>query len=304
MDLVPTALFVQLDSTKQPFIRKDTVYYNSMTYMEWNSEKPLFKSSKIRWALSHLIDRDQIVKNILKGVAIPLNGVINFTQPHYDASQKPITFDPELAKKMLTEEGWVDSDGDGILDKVVNGKRMQFRFTMNIYTGSDVIRQAALVIAEQMRKVGIQVDVSSTEWTVWIENNRQHNYDVSIANIGGNSTEDDPYELWHSSQARNKGQNVTSFINSEVDQILEQNRVEFDFAKRDILMKRFQKILYDELPITPLFSTPARLARIDRFDNVEFYRQRPCVNVPYWTVRGSGVVAKVGAPSTIKALHQ
>ncbi|HET9136298.1 MAG TPA: hypothetical protein VFO76_06670, partial [Candidatus Kapabacteria bacterium] len=163
----------------------------------------------------------------------------------------------------------------------------------------DIVKQSALVISEAMRKVGITVDVSSTEWSVWINNNLTHNYDCAIANMLGNATEDDPYALWHSSQAKNKGQNVYSFVNAEADAILEQNRIEFDINKRDSLMKRFQQIVYDEMPITPLYSAPLRIARVDRFDNVEFYRQRPGFNVPFWVVRGSGVKPRVGAPSTL-----
>ncbi len=303
MDIVPAPLYAQLDSTKQPFIRKDTVYYNSRSFIEWNSERALFKNKKIRWALSHLINRDQIVKEIFKGLARPVNGVINFTQPHYDATLKPIEFNPDLAKKMLAEEGWTDSDNDGVLDKVIDGKKTPFKFTFNLYTGSDVVKQTALVISEQMRKVGIQAEVSTVEWSVWINNNRTHNFDVAIANIGGNATEDDPYELWHSSQAKNKGQNVTSFINPEVDQILEQNRVEFDFNKRDVLMKKFQQIMYEELPITPLFSTPLRIAKLDRYENVEYYAQRPGFNVPFWIVKGSGMKAKPNSPSTVSKLQ-
>ncbi len=298
IDLVPSPLFVQLDSAKQPFIKKDTVYYNSRTYVEWNNERPLFKSKKVRWALSHLIDRDRIVKDILKGLARPNNGVINFTQPHY-ANLPPIEFSPDKAKALLAEEGWTDSDGDGVLDKVINGKKTPFQFTFSIPSASDVAKQMALVIAEQMRKVGIKAEVSTAEWSVWVNNNRLHNYDAAIANIGGNAVEDDPYEMWHSSQAKNKGQNVTGFMNPEVDAILTQNRTEFDFNRRDSLMKRFQQIMYDEMPITPLYSAPVRLARLDRYDNVEFFRQRPCISVATWVVKGSGVKAKPGAPSTM-----
>src|SRR5205085_11619992 len=144
-----------------------------------------------------------------------------------------------LAKTMLAEEGWSDSDGDGVLDKVIDGKRTPFRFIISVYAGSDVVKQSALVIAEQMRKVGIQVDVTTVEWSVWIENSRTHNFDAEIAGIGGNASEDDPYEDFHSSQAKNKGQNVYSFINAEADKIIEQYRVEFDYTKRHELMKRF-----------------------------------------------------------------
>jgi peptide/nickel transport system substrate-binding protein len=298
MDLVPAALYNQLDSTKQPFIKKDTFYYNNRSYISWNAERPLFQSKKVRWALSHLIDRDKIIKEIFKGLVKANNSAINFTQPHFDATLKPIEFNPDLAKSMLAEEGWTAGD-DGILFKMIDGKKTPFHFIFSVYAGSDVVKQTALVIAEQMRKVGIQVDVTTTEWSVWIENSRTHDYDAELANIGGNADEDDPYELFHSSQAKNKGQNVYSFINPEADKLIEQFRVEFDYNKRDSLMKRFQQIVYDEMPVTPLWCQAARFAFIDRYDNVEYIRQRPCVNIPFWIVRGSGVKPVIGSPSTL-----
>jgi peptide/nickel transport system substrate-binding protein len=300
MDRVPAAQWSTIDSVKNPYIRKDTVYFNNRSYVEWNGERPIFKSKKTRWALSHLINRDVIIRDIFKGMALPVNSSVNFTQPFYDASLPNIDFSIEKAKALLTEDGWSDTDGDGILDKVIDGKKTPFKFTFSIYTGSDVIKNTALVIAEQMRKAGIQAEVNTTEWSVWINNNRLHNYDAAIANIAGNATEDDPYQLWHSSQAKNKGQNVYSFINAEADQIMEQYRLEFDPAKRAELSKRLQRIIYDEMPITPLFCTPLRIAITDRFDNVEFIRQRPCVEPRWWVVRGSGITAKQGAPSTLK----
>ena len=298
MDLVPAALYPQLDSVKYPYIKRDTVYYNNRTYVSWNAEHPMFKSKKVRWALSHLIDRDKIIKEIYKGLVRANNSPINFTQAHCDLSLKPIVFNPDLAKSMLAEEGWTDHDGDGILDKVIDGKSTPLHFTISVYAGSDVVKQTALVISEEMRKAGIQVEVTTIEWSVWIENSRTHNYDAEIANIGGNADEDDPYEMFHSSQAKNKGQNVYSFINPEADKLIEQFRTEFDYNKRHDLMKTFQQIVYDEMPITPLWCQPARLARIDRFDNVEFIAQRPCVNIPWWVIRGTGIKPKAGSPST------
>jgi peptide/nickel transport system substrate-binding protein len=149
-----------------------------------------------------------------------------------------------------------------------------------------------------MRKAGIKAEITSLEWSLWVENTRTHKFDAAISNMGGNASEDDPYQLFHSSQAKNKGSNTYSFINAEVDRLLEMNRVEFDKSKREQYMKRFQQIVYEERPITFLWSSPARIARLDRFDNVEYFTQRPCLNAPYWIVRGSGMKAKPDAPST------
>src|SRR5262249_7536121 len=158
-----------------------------------------------------------------------------FTQPHYDASLPPIEYNPEKGKAMLAEDGWKTGE-DGVLYKVIDGEKTPLSFTIATYSGSEQQKQMALVISEQLRKAGIQVNITSKEWSVWINECREHNYDAAVATLLGNASEDDPYELWHSSQAKGKGQNVYSFINPEADSILEVNRVEFDVNKRDILI--------------------------------------------------------------------
>jgi peptide/nickel transport system substrate-binding protein len=303
MDNVPSPLFVQLDTAKQPFIKKDTVYYNSRVFIEWNGKHQIFSDKRVRWAMAYLVNREVIIKEVMKGLARPVNSPINFTQPFHDASLQTIPFDPEKSKQLLAEAGWSDSDGDGILDKTINGKKVPFEFTFMNNSGSDIIKQITLILSEQMKKVGIRANITSVEWSLWIENTRSQKYDAAIANMLGNASEDDPYQLWHSSQAKNKGSNVYSFINAEADKLLEMNRIEFDKAKRGEYMKRFQQIVYDEQPITFLWSSPLRLAYLDRFDNVEFFSQRPCFNLPFWIVRGSGVKALPNAPSTVKILQ-
>lgn len=298
LDIVPSPLFVQIDTVKSPFIKKDTVYYNSRTFIQWNAERPLFSDKRVRQALSHLVNRDQIIKEVMKGLARPVNSPINFTQPFHDASLPTVAYDIDKAKQLLTEAGWSDSDGDGVLDKMINGKKTPFAFYFMNPSGNKVTEQIALVVSESMRKVGINADITALEWSLWVENTRTHKFDAAISNMGGNASEDDPYQLFHSSQAKNKGSNTYSFINAEADKLLEMNRVEFDKSKREQYMKRFQQIVYDERPITFLWSSPARIARLDRFDNVEYFTQRPCLNVPYWIVRGSGAKAKPEAPST------
>jgi peptide/nickel transport system substrate-binding protein len=299
IDNISGAVFASIDTAKHPFIQKDTVYYNAKSFIQWNNESPIFSDKRVRWAMGHLIDRDLLIKEISKGLARANNSVINFTQPFHDASLPAIKFDPTLAKAMLAEAGWTDSDGDGILDKVINGRKTPFEFTFMNISGNEAVKQATLVISEQMKKVGIKADLASFEWSIWVENTRTHKFDAALSNTGGNASEDDPFQQWHSSQAKNKGFNTFSFKNAEADKLLEMNRVEFDKAKRAEYMKRFQQIVYDEQPVTFLWSTPARIVHLKRFGNVRYVAQRPCFDLHYWIVKGSGIVPKQGSPSTV-----
>jgi peptide/nickel transport system substrate-binding protein len=81
--------------------------------------------------------------------------------------------------------------------------------------------------------------------------------------------EPDEYQVWHSSQAANKGSNAISYKNLRVDKILEDYRREFDPKKRVEMYKEFQRIVNDEQPYTFLFSRKSVSAVDRRFHGVE-----------------------------------
>lgn len=280
--------YINLEPAKYQ-LRKDTVYFNVITFIAWNNKRPLFQDKRVRKALTALIDRELIIKQIMKDLAKPVDGPVPFTQPNWNPNVKQIGYNVEEAKRLLAEAGWSDTDGDGILDKMLNGKRTPFKFVFQTNAGNDTRKQILLILAEQLRKVGIVAEVSALEWSVYLENTQTHNYDAAYGGWTGNATEDDIYQLWHSSQSKNKGSNWYSFINAEADKLMEDIRVEFDKTKRYQMHYRLQELITDEQPVSFLFATPQRIGMVDRFDNVEFFRGRPCFDPRYFMVRGSGV---------------
>ncbi len=82
--------------------------------------------------------------------------------PAYDTSIKPWPFNPAQARQLLEEEGWIDTDGDGIRDKLVNGKREPFRFKLYYYVKSLTTKVIAEYIATALREVGIDSQISES----------------------------------------------------------------------------------------------------------------------------------------------
>ncbi|HET9136299.1 MAG TPA: ABC transporter substrate-binding protein [Candidatus Kapabacteria bacterium] len=301
--LKPDQYVNQMDTTKQPFLSKAILFYNAYTFIGWNNLNPLFSDKKVRRALTMLVDRPKIIHSIMKDITKPNDGPIMWTQPNYDSTIHQVGYNPDEAKKLLKEAGWEDTDGDGILDKVINGKKTPFKFVFQVNAGNEVRKQVLLVIAEELRKAGIDANVTTFEWSVFLENTRNHNYDAAYGAWAGNASEDDIYQLWHSSQSKNKGSNWVSFRNDEADQIMADTRTEFDKTKRYAMAKRLQEIFQEENPVTFLFAGPNYMGYQKRFDNVEFYHQRPCFDLRYWSIKGSGVSPKAGSPSTIKMVQ-
>lgn len=110
-------------------LEKALVIEPSYNYIAWNNTSPLFSDSKVRWALSHAIDRQSIIDKIVFGMGNTIESHIFQKSKYLNTDLPKINYDPEKARKLLAEAGWKDTDGDGILDKVINGKKTDFRFT-------------------------------------------------------------------------------------------------------------------------------------------------------------------------------
>ena len=106
---------------------------------------------------------------------------------------------------------------------------------------------------DELRKHGIAVDVRALDWTIFLDDVRNHKFDAMILGWGMNVNEPDAYQVWHSSQAANRGSNHISYQNARVDAILEEYRRTFDAEKRIELYREFQRILNVEQPYTFLF---------------------------------------------------
>ena len=109
------------------------------------------------------------------------------------------------------------------------------------------------------------------DWTIFLNDVKNHQFDAVVLGWQMSTTEPDAYQVWHSSQAANKGSNAISYKNPRVDQILEVYRREFDEKKRIQLYKEFQEILNEEQPYTFLYVSKRVSAVQRRFEGVEVF---------------------------------
>ena len=245
-----------------------TPYYS---YIGWNNDHPIFKDKRVRQALSYLTDRRQILKTILFDLGELVDGPIYFFRPEYDKTLYSYPYDPKKAMELLAQAGWKDTDGDGILDKVIDGKRTPFRFEFKSPSGASTGKSVVLVLQDELKRHGIVATIREIDWTIFLDDVKNHRFDVVVMAWGMSASEPDEYQVWHSSQAANKGSNHISYKNGRVDKILEDYRREFDPKKRIELYKEFQKILNQEQPYTFLFARKFVSAVQRRFRGTEVY---------------------------------
>jgi len=251
--------------------RKYEYYSPSYTYLGWNNEHPIFRDKKIRQAMTYFTNRSLIVKSVLFGLGAVVDSHIYLFRPEYDKSLVGYPFDPQKAIALLAEAGWKDTDGDGVLDKVIDGKRIPLKFEIKVNSGNALRKSVALVLLDELKKHGIAASVREIDWTIFLNDVKNHQFDAVVLGWGMPTDEPDAYQVWHSSQAANKGSNAISYKNARVDEILETYRREFDPQKRVEMYKEFQQILHEEQPYTFLFVRKQISVVHRRFQDVEIF---------------------------------
>jgi peptide/nickel transport system substrate-binding protein len=244
-------------------------YGSSYSYIGWNNAHPIFRDKRVRQAMTYFTNRQQMVKTILFGLGQVVDGPIYFFRPEYDKGLYSYPYDPKKALALLNEAGWKDTDGDGVLDKIIDGKKVPLRFEIKVNSGNDVRKSVALVLQDELKKHGVAATVRELDWTIFLDDVKNHKFDAVILGWVMPVREPDEYQVWHSSQAANKGSNAISYKNPRVDKILEDYRREFDPKKRIEMYKEFQRIVNDEQPYTFLFSRKSVSAVNRRFHGVE-----------------------------------
>jgi peptide/nickel transport system substrate-binding protein len=239
------------------------------SYIGWNNNHLIFRDKRVRKAMTYFTNRKQLIKSVLFGLGEVVESPIYFFRPEYDKNLPSYPFDPKKGLELLKESGWSDTDGDGVLDKVIDGKKVPLRFEILVNSGNPTRKSVALTLQDELRKYGIVASVRELDWTILLDDVQNHKFDAVILGWSMSVTEQDNYQLWHSSQAANKGSNFISYKNARVDQILEQYRREFNAQKRIELYQEFQRILSDEQPYTFLFVNKAVAAVQRRFQGVE-----------------------------------
>lgn len=280
-----------LRQTKSKRFRKNyqkLLYFSpGFTYIGWNNAHPIFRDKRVRKAMTYLTNRKQLVKTILFGFGQVIDSPIYRFRPEYDETLASYPYDPEKALGLLREAGWKDTDGDGVLDKVIDGKSTPFRFEIKFNSGNTIRKSVVLTLQDELKRHGISVTVRQLDWTIFLDDVRNHKFDAMVLGWAMSVRDPDSFQVWHSSQAENKGSNMISYKNARVDKILEEYRREFDPKKRIELYREFQRILHDEQPYTFLFMGKSISAVHRRLRGVEVLPIGGLRPLEWWVPRSS-----------------
>ncbi|PLX81299.1 MAG: peptide-binding protein [Desulfuromonas sp.] len=235
------------------------------TYLGYNQRRPMFQDKRVRQALTHAINKQELVDGVLLGLGQEANGPYKPGTWPFNETVKRYPHDPQKAKKLLADAGWEDHDGDGILDK--DGKPLAFTIVTN--QGNEQRIKCGEILQQRFREIGVVVKLRVIEWASFLkEFINPGDFDATI--LGWTVPSDpDSYNVWHSSKTGVGQLNFINFKNPEVDELLEKGRRTLDQAKRKQYYDRFQEILAEEQPYTFLYVPDSLPVVAKRFHGIE-----------------------------------
>jgi peptide/nickel transport system substrate-binding protein/microcin C transport system substrate-binding protein len=213
-------------------------------FIGWNLRHPILKDKQVRKALYHLVNRPLMIEKFEYNYTTPAVGPVYPSSPYASKKLKPVEFNPKKALAMLKAAGWSDTDGDNILDKVIDGKKTKFAIT--ILEPWDGFLKYLTVFKEDAKKIGIIIDIKVIEWNSFIKLIDERKFDA-IRMAWSASFDWDPKQIWHSSSIEG-GSNFIGFNNPEVDRLIDEARNIEEREERIKRLNKVEQIIVDEAP--------------------------------------------------------
>lgn len=222
-----------------PVLSKElTTFPNFGTYYTiFQTRKPPFDSKKLRLAIAHAIDREAICNIVLGGAATPAYGMLPKGFPGYQVDRiKPYqTFDPALAKKLLTEAGYPNGRGLQTLELWVRG------------TPPSPDEWNVVVAIQEMLKEHLNINVKLKQQTINVFNDFMVKHEIPWGFLWFNTDYPDPSDMisipWRSQLA---GSGRQDWKNEAFDRLVDQAAREFDETGRITMYQQSEEILARE----------------------------------------------------------
>ena len=233
-----------------------------------NMTSPVIQDDAVRKAIAMGINKEGFVKTLLDGHGVPANGAFpdgfsTFGGEHV----KTETYDPEGAKAVLEEAGWVDSDGDGIREK--DGTKLTIRWLT--YPSRQELPLLAESVQASLKEIGMDVDINCTA------NRREFLADMSSFDIYASALvtapSGDPQYFFTTSCVPGMSYNFGAYDNPEVTALIEELSKEFDTAKRGEMAVKLQQMILDDNAY--VFCSFLQMNMISK-ENVKNYTAHAC----------------------------
>lgn len=260
--MMPAGEFARLQQSAAD--RARLRFYTTPSYefltSTFNVRQPALRDRRTRQALSYLFDVHGLVKAVEKGNAYPTASLISpAIKPYYNDSLPLPTYNQAQAVQLLQQAGWQRQSPDGHWVQL-NGQAAPLRLQLSISyrAGEPAFETVALQFRSAAAAVGIPVELRPLEATLLSQQLRAGATDIALRYIAGNPFSYDFTSFLHS-EGFGAG-NFTGFSTPASDQLIKEIAQADRTEEKARLLRRFQRLLYQERPLLVLYYVQYRTA--------------------------------------------
>lgn len=211
----------------------------SISYIGFNTKTPPFDDPKVRQAFAMAIDREQIVRVVLKGMLPLANSIMMPGLPGYNANAQGPKFDPERAKQLIAESKYKTPAGLG-----------QIRFS-EVGAGASAGLDTQVIVEQWKQNLGVDVNIAQSESASFFDDLDRGRFQLFA--IGWIMDYPDPENIIDLHFYSASRQNNTGYANPDVDALVLQARTESDTTKRLQIYQQAEQIILNDAPWIPLY---------------------------------------------------
>lgn len=212
----------------------------NVAYWAFNTQKPPLDDVRVRRALSHAVDRQNILRAVYQDTAVEATGILPPASWAYQPNDSLSDYNPAKAEALLKEAG--------IKDLAIDLWAMPVARTYN----PNALKTAELIQAD-LANIGVHVNIVSYDWSVFTQKLNQSDYDSVL--IGWNADNSDPDNFFTptlSCDSVISGSNRSKWCHPDFDQVLRLATATMDRSERTELYQQAEAILAEDVPLISL----------------------------------------------------
>ncbi|GBD31429.1 Oligopeptide-binding protein AppA [bacterium HR33] len=269
-----------------PHLRTVSYRSNQYAYIGFNFRNParqrephpIFAERDLRRALSMAVDRAAVVDAVLGELGTVLEGPITSFMWIWSDTLKALPFDSARARRTLEQLGWIDRDGDGVRER----GGLKLAFELLVPTTSQLRRRAAVIVQEQLRRVGAAMSINELDWSTFLSRAAAGQFD---AIFGAWALDPSPRQLrqyWGSPGIG--GFNYQKYRSPEFDRLVERASATGDRAQALELWHRAIGVITQDAPAIWIYAPRPVAAVHRRFENVTIRSDQWAATLWTWRV--------------------
>jgi len=253
--------------------------FNLAASGDTTKKHPIFADKEVRHALAMAVDREKLALSVFGEYGKVPPGPMSQLQAIWDPETRGLPYDTAAAGRLLTKQGWIDSNGDGVRDK--SGASLSFH--LMVPTTSAVRKQYARLLQDEYRHLGVEVQIDEVEFSVFLERAGAGKFDALIQTWNTDPTPSSGMtQTWTTAGIGQS--NYLRYSNPAFDKLVEQASGEFDRAAGRKLWRSAMEMINQDAPAVFLFAPDYVAAVHKRVENVTIRPDAWWATIRNWRV--------------------